>query len=135
MNENKMYKRLACLLKDYPIMLQRIENRTGRVPDIYFSSSKRNGWIELKEVEKEKKGRVKIPFRPGQLAWIKRHLKYNDDILLLCSVKNTAYWILTKGKQIKEEYGIDELILLTGKHLKKLFSMYCSDWDPRSTTL
>jgi hypothetical protein len=115
MNESAMYEKLLSLLRGYPIMLQRIENRTGRVPDIYYACSQSSGWIELKEIEmpKRKSTKIKIPFRPGQFPWIKRHLKYSEQIILLCSTKECDSWFIFRGYGIKERYNHTDIELLT----------------------
>lgn len=111
MTETNMYKKLKKHLsgKPGPILLQRIESGgTGLgIPDIYFVTFCKKGWIELKEIPYIPKGNknIKIPFRPGQLAWIKNHLKYNEDVFLLCTVKGIKNsWYLFKGSHITKEY-------------------------------
>jgi len=109
MLETKMYEKLKKIIKDRTF-LQRIENRTGKVPDIYFANKYKNGWIELKNIKSvSRKGIVKIPFRPGQFAWIKKHLGFNSDIILICTIGKQ--WFIKFGHFIKEEYNISELEL------------------------
>ena len=77
MLESKMYKNLKN--KIIPLTsLTRIENRSGGIPDIYFCNKYKSGWIELKEIKHIRKDRTfKIPFRIGQLSWIKWHQRRN----------------------------------------------------------
>lgn len=108
MKETLMWKRLNKYFEDKPIFLQRIESReiTLGVLDIYFSSKKMNGWIELKEIKKwamnlpleqTYKVHINIPFRPGQKGWISTHLKYNNNIFIIYTTKDNL-WGIIPGK-------------------------------------
>jgi len=111
-----MYEKLKKIIKDRTF-LQRIENRTGKVPDIYFANKYRSGWIELKNIKSvPRNGIIKIPFRPGQFAWIKKHLGYNSDIFLICTIGKQ--WFVKYGPDIKEKYLIDSIYLFKESYLK-----------------
>lgn len=99
---------LAKLKKLLPeVMFQDIETLTSLgVPDICYGYKDVMGWIELKEVNRDVKKRLTIPWRPGQLAWYKRYKqKVNMPYLLVLTIKNQWYII----DNIKEKYTIDEL--------------------------
>jgi hypothetical protein len=120
MKESKMYQRMKIIFNGFPIRLYRIENRTGRVPDIYYSFRKSNGFIELKNIDYYAcKDKIKIPFRPGQYPWIKEQLKYNEYIFLIGTFKHSdsKVWIFFKGKDIKEEYSKKSLLYFTEKEI------------------
>lgn len=104
MLETKMYKQLKTALNDQGVFLERIENRTGRLPDVYFSSAHNNGLIELKQTAISRGGVVKIPFRPGQYSWIKNHILYNEQIYLIGTIGKE--WFIKKGFCIDEKYTI-----------------------------
>lgn len=96
---------------DSSIFLQRIESGSTSlgIPDVYFATNNHvvGGWIENKEIEKLPKlsyAPVRIPFQMGQMAWIKRHLKYNDHVYLSVYVKSEVSYFILKGANIKEVY-------------------------------
>lgn len=124
MLESKMWNKLKYVADCNHIFVRRLENRTGRFPDIYFSTEQMNGLIELKNIRYAKEKLlnsnnstiytsttdyiVKIPFRLGQYAFIKEHLKYNKCIFLIGSVGDKA-WFIMEGNEIREEYSVGEL--------------------------
>jgi hypothetical protein len=75
------------------------------VPDLHMRTYRHDVWIELKVVKQLKSGQVKIPFRPGQFNWIRRHTEMRGKALLLCYVdKPAGFWIAFKGTGIKRVY-------------------------------
>ena len=102
MTEHHMYLRVKELLQKESIMLQRIEQQ--RVPDLFFRMPEREGWIEFKVIDTNG-FKVKIPFRPGQFAWIKEYTELGGNILLFCIDMNAVLWI-TKNCYIVKEYTI-----------------------------
>ena len=89
-------------------MLQNIETSTGLgVPDIFYGYNGIQGWIELKEVNREVKTKTKIPWRAGQLAWYHDYKrKVNGNYFLFLTIQDDWYII----DYIKEEYTIYELM-------------------------
>lgn len=95
--------------------LQRIENVIGvGIPDMYFSTTYSNGWIELKECKLRKNNKVYIPYRAGQKAWRKRFYGKFCKIYLICTVKGARNsWSLFNyypDNLTLEEYKIKSLI-------------------------
>ena len=119
MLENKMWEQVKKVFWD--CFLYRIENRTGKVPDIYFSIKDSNGWIELKNIVMVKKnGIIDIPFRPGQYPWIIDHLRYNKNIFLIGTIQFAPEykWFVKMGTDIKESYSTLNLKMLTIKQVR-----------------
>ncbi len=125
MLENKMYKKLKQGIGS-KILLQRIENRTGIVPDIYFASTRNSGWIELKNIKIVSGMIIKIPFRPGQYSWIKKHIRYNDNIHLIGTIDNT--WFIKTGVYIKETYNINDLFFCSTVRFISLILSYLNKY-------
>ena len=90
------------------MMLQRIESGgTGRgIPDFFFKTIYDEGWIELKEITITS-CRISVPWRPGQLPWIKKYAQLRGNIILLMTYKKSTYtigweetWIAIRGLDI-----------------------------------
>ncbi len=96
------------------VLMQPIESgKTGLgIPDIYFKTMFHEGWIELKEIIITSADRIAIPFRPGQLPWIRRYIRLGGNIILLMTYKKSLYtmgwenlWIAVKGANIMSVYN------------------------------
>lgn len=111
MRESLLYKKLKNQLSQQNVFLQRIESGgTGLgIPDLFFQHTSINGWIELKQINHNQGEYVKIPFRPGQLGWLKMLLSYGGNVYLLCNFINTHKIILLKNYGIKDCYTVGEL--------------------------
>ena len=103
--ETKMYHKMRDKLTYYGILLQRIE--MDMVPDLFYRSWHQDGWIELKVVSRISDN-IKIPFRPGQLNWIKGYKSLNGSVFLFLHYDDKL-WIFT-GKNIRNEYHKSELL-------------------------
>jgi len=101
MTEHHMYLRMKELLMEKPIKIQRIEYQ--RVPDLFFRHRYGGGWVEFKVVNTSGL-KVRIPFRPGQFAWIKDYVLLGEQIYLFCIDTNGILWIL-KNHEITQEYS------------------------------
>lgn len=113
MTESKMRKALSEQYGKNHIIQSIESGGTGiGIPDIFFRTQNKEGWIELKQVRQSAKGKVNIPFRPGQISWIQRYIKRNGLVILLCSFSNhfpdRGYLFAFKGKNIWEEYSINQ---------------------------
>lgn len=110
-----MYKKILNKFSRKKILLQRIETKeTGiGVPDIFYRTWNQDGWIELKVLNKypKRKNYIKVPFRLGQINWIKNYWILNGSIFLFLYIEN-ALWIF-KGDNIKEQYSELEIIKST----------------------
>ena len=93
MNEAEGRQWLFKLLKNEPIILQRIESEsTGiGIPDIFFRTPFLDGWIELKQVKGDytKKQIVTIPWRKGQFEWMRRYIGMGGHGLLFVFFETT----------------------------------------------
>lgn len=103
-NEAKFSNALVAHLRKHGWFVQRIETGSiGRgVPDIYaVTPTGTPVWLELKRVHTSLRGkdRVKIPWRPGQQAWLTTITKYKqaaytlaafDDCIL--QIPHSSYW-------------------------------------------
>jgi hypothetical protein len=106
MLERDMWKKLKEAGRCRELEMYRIENRTGRVPDIYFSSGIKSGWIELKNCKVSKDcTTVNIPFRPGQLAWIHKFRWLHNRIYLVFTIGDS--WFMFSDYDIKKKYMTD----------------------------
>ena len=113
MKESATYLKLRKLLLPFSIQFQRIEYQ--RVPDLYFKTENKEGWIELKDL-KNLTGTIRIPFRPGQLAWIQKQVRLNGTVYLFCTDENDVLWIFKNGC-IKRSYDNIEFTSLVSDAL------------------
>ncbi len=104
MKERETYLMLRKKLLPYPIILQRIEYQC--VPDLFFRSENKGGWIEIKDLKKLT-GTIRIPFRPGQFAWIQTHVRLNGTSYLFCTMPDDFIYIF-KNENIKKLYTENE---------------------------
>jgi len=111
--ETAVYRSIKNRLMKYMIKLVRIENSAGiAIPDVYFYTPESEGWIEFKYIKQmpaRASTTIKIPFRPGQQAWLLDRYNSNPSTLgfLLLAIGNKVF--LFKNNAIKEEYTKDEL--------------------------
>lgn len=102
MTEHHMYVKIKMLLMEKPILIQRIEQQC--VPDLFFRHRYKGGWVEFKVIDTTGL-KVKIPFRPGQFAWIKDYVLLGEQIYLFCIDMNAVLWVL-KNHEITQEYSM-----------------------------
>ena len=83
-NESTFYKQMHAV---FPGFIKRVENELEvGTPDVYFSSAYATGWMELKCHRGDRaRGKVSIPFRPGQYAWLRQNWQY-------CGLSMLAVW-------------------------------------------
>jgi len=99
-------------MKDRPIEFESVENGNGiGFPDVIVKGAVLS-FIELKKIDafpKRATTEIKIPFRPGQIAWIKRFLKLTKgtDVLLMLLIADKFF--IFKNENIKEIYSFSEL--------------------------
>ena len=106
MLEQDLRKKIESLL-DGHVMLQRIE--FPRVPDLFFQSPRKNGWIEFKIWEPERD----VPFRPGQLSWIRACVANGGNVMLMAYSPRYGRLYCAWNNQIAERYTAQELTLLS----------------------
>ena len=111
MKEVDMYKQLK---KSYNEMVMngiicRIESPISGngIPDVYYRSTYYEGWIELKQLQ-QRKTHWKVPFQPGQFAWLQRYHVLNGHSSLVATIDEE--WFLFSGADIKEQYPEENLI-------------------------
>lgn len=112
--EAKVFAKIKNALHPCPISLKRVENSmdTG-TPDVYFTAVSNEGWIELKQIKsfpKRESTPIKIPFRPGQYAWLmsRYHMNPSTSGYLLIQIEDVLF--LFKNEQIQEVYTREELL-------------------------
>ncbi len=113
MTEKKMWKRMQLKLENH-LFLQRIESETGLgIPDIaYAKDETASGWIELKAINKfPKNDEIVIPFRPGQLAWIHRYIKYSKHVYLFLYID--SWFFIMEGQYILPQYTRQNIHMLS----------------------
>lgn len=129
MTEDNMFKLLKKEFeKRIKIKFSRVENTIGTsMPDTHFITCMFEGWIELKEIPYiTKKGKITVPFRPGQLNWIREYIEYKQlaTIYLIATIKNVDdSWIVMKGKDIQKTYDRDNYIVST---LEETLNFLCA---------
>jgi hypothetical protein len=79
------------------------------IPDVYYSSMVNDevGWIELKVAKVKKDGLIEIPYRPGQINWLKDYVGRNKKGYTLIYFEGIYY--LT---QVFERFFLDKKHLL-----------------------
>ena len=99
-------------MKNRPIEFESVENGSGiGFPDVIVKG-KTLSFIELKKIDafpKRDTTQIKIPFRPGQLAWTKVFLKLTKgtDVFLMLLIEDKFF--IFKNENIKEAYSFSEL--------------------------
>jgi hypothetical protein len=108
MTETKIRQYLKKLLKyeidNGLIQFQPIESgSTGiGIPDIYFASDRKEGWIELKILKKKGTSLI-VPYRPGQWNWIQKRMHLNKRTYLFAYYQNKIYVYFNEN--IRKEYS------------------------------
>ena len=112
--ETQLYKTLKQKLNRYPIELKRIENDIELgTPDLYYYTIYTEGWIELKQIKslpKQASTKIKIPFRPGQYAWLLDRVRLNPMLHSFLVVKIEERLYVFYNSQIQEAYTLGELL-------------------------
>lgn len=118
MKETQIYHKMKDKLSPMGVLLQRIE--MDMVPDLFYRTYHKDGWIELKRIEKlpVRNPYIKVPFRPGQMNWIRIYRTLNGKIFLFFSIVNELF--IFRGANIKERYTRKDLIT---------FNCYRSLWN------
>ncbi|MGD9162327.1 MAG: hypothetical protein PVG39_28215 [Desulfobacteraceae bacterium] len=99
-------------MQDKAIEFESVENGNGiGFPDVIVKG-KTLSFIELKKIDafpKRATTQIKIPFRPGQLAWTKVFLKLTKgtDVFLMLLIADRFF--IFKNENIKESYSFSEL--------------------------
>ncbi len=108
MKETDLYRKMVNKLSPHGMILQRIE--MDHVPDLFYRTYARDGWIEFKILNKYpiKSNIIKVPWRPGQMNWIKEYRVLNGTIFLFFYVENAL--LIFKGLNIKEQYSLSDII-------------------------
>lgn len=103
MTESKLYqKHIKPLLQERGGVFERIDHDIH--PDIYTCKNGQVLWIELKVINKKQKT-IKPSWRPGQLAWIHRHIFWGgSDTALLCLwYVDRYYFLVPRPYYIKQD--------------------------------
>ena len=112
--ESKLFERLAYGMRSYFIDMHRIENSMELgTPDMHYTSMNNEGWAELKyikELPKRNDTTIKIPFRPGQYAWLRDRYNLNHQTYnwLILQIDDMLFMFLNES--IKEEYTRKQLL-------------------------
>lgn len=103
-NEAAFSEKLSRALRDYGVMIQRIESgSTGLgIPDTYVRTSKKSLWMELKNMYFPVTINLVVPFRPGQYGWLKRHAKLGGISVLAIATPDGFYFY--HNDTIQKEY-------------------------------
>ena len=101
MRESRMRK----IIKEHfgkRILIQPIESHTTTgIPDIFFFDQE-PGWAELKEWNGGK-----VPFGPGQFAWLTNYWKRGGLALLIITTRDDL-WIVFQNNNIQRSYDGQE---------------------------
>ena len=111
-NEGAYKEALSIRLKAQGFSVQAIESPgTGSgIPDRYISSKACDfrAWMELKNFKIGNSTRVKIPYRPGQFAWLMEYSHNGTFCILGCATEYGEVYFY--NDEIKEEYDADVFI-------------------------
>jgi hypothetical protein len=113
MKETELSRKIIKLLQFSGIFVQRIESpMTGvGIPDLFFRTTQTDGWIEFKVIQhpiKLEQKKIKIPFRPGQLNWIKNYVAMGGNAFLFISIDSSLF--IFKNKNIERSYTQETFI-------------------------
>lgn len=120
--EKEIYKWLKTYNGPIKINLHRIESGGTElgIPDIYFESYNKTGWIESKRTiwPIRETTPIKIKFQPGQLNFINNHniltgLEFSEAFLIV--VDNYKRFWMVRALNIREEYRQKEFIRVAYK--------------------
>jgi|WetSurMetagenome_2_1015567.scaffolds.fasta_scaffold419935_2 hypothetical protein len=100
-----LYMHLDPHIKRHTLMLERIETGAVRlgVPDLYFTTKAKRGWMELKIIDLDRTPIV-VDFRPGQYAWLTRHVVCGGCSLLMTYEPNMDILTIHEGVNICQQY-------------------------------
>lgn len=105
MKESDVYSKIKKDLARAGVLAQRIESGSTAcgIPDLFLQCPMWSAWVELKQIE-AKKEVFQIPWRPGQLAWIKKYRDHGAIFALVISINDTVYFTL----DVKKAYSIED---------------------------
>lgn len=107
MKETEMYAAMKKHLEP-KVMLQRIE--MDHVPDVFYRTPDHDGWIENKVIRVHRPGKaIKIPFRQGQMNWIRRYRTLNGLVFVFLHIDNALF--ILRGDSIKEVYPTESELI------------------------
>ncbi len=115
-----MYKTLVRVKANIPVTFHRIEpgNVTKSIPDVYYYTPNITGWIELKVIKYKPSTRsFVIPYRPGQIGFLQKHVRTNKHTYCLGWHDHNYYLF---NEFIKEVDDIKELALWHGRSLRDI---------------
>ena len=114
MTESELYQHhVKPFCKKLGILCIRFES--PRVPDIYLSKNNNVIWAEMKCINKPQ-SLICPSWRPGQLAWIKKHEEYGCFNICLVLFYYGGIYVLPP----KEFYNQEELVCQKELYLKML---------------
>lgn len=118
MTESTIYKKCLPLFKKLKAYGFRIENTCGvGVPDAFFQGPFFSLWVEFKQINTG--NRLIIPgWRPGQLVWARRNIKFSGKWCLIISVNEELFFSMDP----KLSYTRKDLIPLSAKSLMQEIS-------------
>ena len=104
-----MYHKLRTGMAGTKHEFTRIETGHTRVgvPDLYWSTPNNNGWLEFKVVYSLQVPVIKPDWRPGQLGWIREHVRLYDNIWLAVTDKEEDVMLFILSP-VQETYVIAE---------------------------
>jgi hypothetical protein len=105
MKESTIYKRIKDTFFEAGILCQRIESGStaSGIPDMFIQCPFFNAWVELKQVT-PKKDIFSMPWRPGQMAWIKKYKAFGSNFALICAINDVIYFTL----EVKQKYIVED---------------------------
>lgn len=85
------------------------------IPDVSYTYMGTTGWIELKQTKQQKCGKIKIPYRPGQQAFLIKNKFYGGMCFVLIYVASNIvdggmYCLIDKNFRLKYFNNIEELL-------------------------
>ena len=80
------------------------------IPDMHLRSFTADWWVELKRQEGALTEPIEVPWRPGQLTWLKNHEAMGGHSALILT-RGFWFYIILHTSNMKEQYStLDELI-------------------------
>ena len=120
MTEAKLYaQKLRPLRSAFPVTTYRLEPgaTTRSIPDVYYITPEVTGWIELKILKQRRDGSFYIPYRPGQIGWLKHHIRSNNKTFCLAWYDNEMFLFNTFYEEYKSLTDIMEQAIWFGRSL------------------
>jgi hypothetical protein len=109
--ESDFRSNVSDYLKEEAFSCQDIESGlTGLgIPDTFFASKRHavSGWIEYKIIRESLQDCIKIPYRPGQFAWLTLYSMMG--VLCILAIECELGWAFFKNEGIKKWYSREEL--------------------------